>query len=560
MGPHHLLLIPVLLLAACATPGPQRPLPEIAPQAAEPDPLAEVMYHLLVGEIAGNQGDVTMAARSYVDAANLSTDPQVAARATQIALYAENLELAQRAARRWQELAPDAADPYRTLGLLALNRGELEQAVEQFDASLARRGSSGGFAGLAALLNRQTRPEDALRVMERLAALHPEDRAAHYAVAQVALQAERPQLAVQALDQALALDPQWQAARMLRIEAQLRAGHPEAALQALERLLEDHPQDYELRLRYAQALLRLSQGDAALDQFERLLERRPDDAGVLYAAGLLALEAGDTGAARERFRRLLALGERRDQARFYLGRAAEAEGDHGQALEWYRQVSGQLRDDAQLRIASVLAAQDRLEDARQHLRNLRQNQPDLSVASFVVEGDLLRNAGRAEESFQVLSEGLERYPDNGDLRYSRAMTAIAMDRVQQAVDDLEYILERDPENAQVLNALGYTLVDSTERVDEGAELIQRAFELNPDDPAIIDSMGWAAYRQGRPEEALAYLRQAHEMIEDAEIAAHLGEVLWILGRRDEARAVWQDAVEASPDHPVLRRTMERLLP
>ena len=281
---------------------------------------------------------------------------------------------------------------------------------------------------------------------------------------------------------------------------------------------------------------------------------------MLYAAGLLALEAGDTGAARERFRRLLALGQRREQARFYLGRATEAEGDYDRALDWYRQVGGQLRGDAQLRIATVLAAQGRLEDARRHLQGLRQRQPDMAVPSFAVEGDILRNAGRPEESLDLLTRALDQHPDASDLRYSRAMTAIGLDRIGQAVSDLEHILELEPENAQVLNALGYTLVDSTERVDEGAELIRRAFELNPDDPAIIDSMGWAAYRQGRPEEALAYLRQAHGMIDDAEIAAHLGEVLWTLGQRDEARAVWQDALEADPDHPVLRRTMERLLP
>ena len=340
----------------------------------------------------------------------------------------------------------------------------------------------------------------------------------------------------------------------------MRAGRPDAALASLESLLEQDPQDYDLRLRYAQALLSQSRGQAALAQFEKLLETRPNDSGVLYAAGLLSLEAGDTEAARRHLRRLLAVGERREAARYYLGRVAEAEGEPDEALKWYRQVSGELRDDAQLRVATVLAQRGHLQQARDHLESLRRQNPELYGPTHVVEGDLLRNAGRLEESHEVLSRALEERSEDADLLYGRAMTAIALDRIDQAVADLRRILDNDPDNAQVLNALGYTLVDSTGRVDEGAELISRAFELSPDDPAIIDSMGWAAFRQGRPEEALGYLQQAHVMVDDPEIAAHLGEVLWTLGERERARRIWQEALEAAPDHPILRRTMDRLLP
>ncbi|MGD8430501.1 MAG: tetratricopeptide repeat protein, partial [Ectothiorhodospiraceae bacterium] len=549
------------LLAGCAQMPAQRGQQSLAAGEAQPrDAHEELLYHLMVAELAGGRGDLVRASDEYAVAARNSDDPRLAERATRVALYADRSDLAAEMAARWLKLSPDSVDAHRALGLLYLRRGNVDKATEHFIDAVPKQAMARdqSLARLGALLSQESDIGAALEVVTSVAAAYPESRTAHYAVAQVALEAQKPDRAVAALDEALKLDPSWRAAHMLRIEALLADDRSEEALASLRTLLEDSPEDYDLRLQYARTLVNLSRTDQALAQFEQLLKRRPDDSRVLYAAGLLALEANRLDKAEDWFNRLLALDERKDAARYYLGRIAEDKGNYDEAIDLYSRAGGSYREDAQLRIAIALASSGELNKARERLHQLRQNNPNVAVRSYAVEGEILRSSGALGESIDVYTQGLSENPGNVDLLYGRALTYVGADRIAEGEKDLRAILKKQPDNVQALNALGYTLADRTQRYDEAQSLIHRAYANSPDDPAIVDSMGWVAYRMGRLEEAVEFLRRAYELSGEAEIAAHLGEVLWKLDRRKEARSVWNEALQDSPDSSVLRETVERL--
>jgi len=297
-------------------------------------------------------------------------------------------------------------------------------------------------------------------------------------------------------------------------------------------------------------------------EFKRLEQMAPDNADALFALGLLALQAEQIEEAKRYFSRLIHNGQRVPDASFFMGRIAESEGKDKEALRWYRKVNGGgNRFEARLRTAILIARQGRVEDAREMLQDLAADNPAQEVRILLVESDILRQEHRDEEAFEVLSRGLADYPDNPELLYARAMAAERIDRLDVLERDLRKMLEADPDNAQALNALGYTLADRTTRYEEAYRYIERALKLEPDDPAILDSMGWVLYRMGRHQEAIDYLRKALEKAKsgDAEIAAHLGEVLWNSGHEKEARKVWEKAREQHPDDETLRDTIQRFL-
>jgi tetratricopeptide (TPR) repeat protein len=558
-----------LLLAGCSSFGLQSGRAENAAPAPRPepesllqtDPRAQTLYRLLVAEFAGQRGDIEAAARAYVEAAETSDDPAIAERAARLAVYSGSEDLAVRATQRWLELEPDSRTARRVAALAALRSGDVERTVTAFLSSLPTEGEAReqALAEIGALLSQHADVAMARQVAQRLAERLPESRMAQLVYAQIALRAGDAAQAVAVLDRTLALSPGWQPARLLRVEALLVQGRADAALADLEQFLETHPDDFELRLLYARTLVSAGRNADALAQFERLLEQAPDDPRVLQPAGLLALELGRPEAAERWLGRLLETGEQADLARYYLGRLAEAQDQPERAREYYSRTGGRFRAEAILRIAVLTARDGNVAEARERLAQLRADRPDMAVAAWAVEGELLRAAGRAEEAVDVYTRALESEPKSVDLLYGRAMAYIDLERIDLAEADLRAMLAEDPNDPNALNALGYTLADRTERLAEADALVTRAYELDPSSPAIIDSMGWVAYRQGRLEEALDYLREAYRLSEgNAEIAAHLGEVLWMMGRHEEARRIFESALERMPDSELLQRVWNRL--
>jgi len=260
---------------------------------------------------------------------------------------------------------------------------------------------------------------------------------------------------------------------------------------------------------------------------------------------------------------LIRLNEREGEAQYYLGRIYENRKQYDIAIDWYQQVHvGDYQFDARLRIADMLGLSGQIDEAIEHLDAMldgSQSNGSL-VRIYVAKGELLRLARRYEESMAVFNTALEIVPGNSDLLYARALVAERLGQIDQLEEDLKFILKTEPDNAHALNALGFTLADQTDRYEEAHVYLKRAIEIMPDDPAIIDSLGWVHYRLGDYDEAIRLLRMALSRFDDAEIAAHLGEVLWVVGKQEEARGIWQKALKKTPDAPVLLKVMQRFIP
>ncbi len=581
------ILLPALLLSACAmAPAPEpkpappqpraeapaapvaKPAPRAEPEAPAPggDGLSdELLYYLLSAEIAGQRRQLDVAAAMYLKAAELSRDPEIAARATRVALYAGDDARAEAAARLWLSRAPDSVDAAQVMAVMLLRRGQVDEALPYLDRVVAHtasgKGQPDGYMLVTSLLSKEKDPQRALAAMRKLVDRHPGDAKLIYAYAHLAMLLGELELAERIINQVLSGAPEMIDAWLLKANILNRLGRNEEALQFIAEGVARWPSEPRLRLFYARKLVDMKRYAEAREQFGRLLEQRPGMIDAIYALGLLNLQLREPAKARGYFTQLLETGQRVDEANYYIAQAWEMEKQYDKAIAHYREVrEGELYVDSRIRLANLQAEQGDLDAARQTLQNASAPTLDGELRLYLAEGDILRRAGRYQEAWEVYTLALQQMPDNPQLLYARALVAEKLNRLDEAIADLEKMVKADPENPEALNALGYTLVDRTHRVEEGMALIRKAHEKRPDDPAIMDSMGWAWYRLGQPEKALEYLQQAYRKFPDAEIGAHLGEVLWVLGRQAEARKVWAEAREREPKNEVLLNTLERFTP
>ncbi|MGM0412183.1 MAG: tetratricopeptide repeat protein [Pseudomonadota bacterium] len=567
------LLLPALLVAGCAgLPSPE-PADEQAPPMAQEAEVeqdeppaattgisADVLYDLLVAELAGQFRQLEVASVHYLRAARTSGDPAVAGRATAVALFAGDEADAREAAGLWVEAAPTDTRARQTLAGLLIRAGERDEAVVQIEALLEQGDEEVDFDAIGRLLQSRGHREEALAVMGELVERHPDNATIRFARARLAHRLGAHDQALESVERVLEERPDWSAALLLRATAQrARAGDPRAALEDLEAAVADHPDHRGLRLTYARYLVDSGEVEAAREQFGRLAEDDPDDPEVRFALGLLALEQGDWADAEDHFEQLTDT-ERAGEAAYYLGMALEEQDETEEALKAYRRVrGGQHALDARIRAAWLMAEGGDLVAARHYLQAAKPEERGEAIRLALAEGRLLVRHGHHEAAMEVYDAALEEFPDHGELLYGRAMAAAELGRVERVETDLRRLLQQDPEHAHALNALGYTLTEQTDRYAEARDYIERALELEPDDPNILDSMGWVEYQLGNLAEAEEWLRRAWEAAPGPEIAAHLGEVLWERGQEEEARQIWEEGLEAEPDAEVLRETMHRYL-
>lgn len=577
------LLSALLALAGCAALPRTQPAPASAAQPAAPKPGTgtaaapvqpvpregadtlqdNLLFDILLGEIAGQREQVDVSVLHYLRAAEVSDDPRVAERALRIALFAKQEDAALTAARRWVELEPESVDGRQSLAVLALHARIPEEAYDQFEYLLGKSGDDTQvYQGITGLLARSEDRELALALMDRLVQQHPQSVQAHLAYSRLALHAENTDLALSEVELALAQEPKLVEALILRAGVRAKAGDAELAKRELANAIAAQPDDVELRMAQARLLLDMQDLPGAAEQFNAVVRLQPDNADAWYSLGLLALEQQQYKSAERHFRKLLALGKRELEARYYLGRTRELREDFGGALEWYTQVTeGDYWLEAQTRVASMRAKTGDLDGARRLLNDLRTREPSLAVRLYLVEGDILAQAGKLREAMDLYNRVLIEQPNNHDLLYARALVAERLNELQLAETDLRRIVTEDPNNFHAWNALGYTLADRTDRLQEALEYIEKALALAPDEPAVVDSLGWVHYRLGNLKLAEQHLRRAYALSRgDAEVTAHLGEVLWQQGKRKEARALWEKARRSNPDNLPLMKTLEKYLP
>lgn len=570
MNPSIYLIAGSLLLTACAQ-VPQRtepaPLPEPQAEAAPALPNVELsdelLYEFLLTEIANQRGHKALAVEGSADIAKKTRDPRLAKRAAQLAYESGDMDKSIDAFRQWQEIEPGAPLAGRMLASILLRGGKLEEAQVEFaKVLLAEKANlSLVFMQIFQVVSSYPDKPAALKLMRELAQPYPQVAEAHWSVAQLAQQAGDNPLALSSVQLARSLRPEWDMA--VSLEAQLlQENAPQQALETLRRYLSDYPDAHEIRLQYARALLGQKQYRLSRAEFQRLAENNPDSPDLAFAIALVSLQLNDLRDAEAQLRRALEKGRKdQDTVQYYLGQLGEAKENEDEAIAHYREVKGgEHQFAARLRVAYLLNKHGKPDEAMEYLRQTQAADNQQRVQLMLIEAQWLREAKRAEDAYQVLQQGLAKLPNHPDLLYETAMLADRIGKPEVFERLIRKLIQIKPNHAHAYNALGYSLLERNERIAEAVELVEKALQLAPGDVAIMDSVGWGYYRSGRLDESLKLLRRAFAGNPDPEIAAHLGEVLWVYGDREEAKKIWQNSLKANPGNTLLQTVIKKFIP
>ena len=573
-GSKTLALVFAMFLAGCASQGVRQvesgveTAGDSQSQIHADEPVtpfeAETLYDLLVAEVGGQRQRYDLALGNYLKQAHKTRDVGVAQRAYQIAVYVGARQAALDASLLWVELQPENLDALHGSSLELVYAGQFDRAFAQMSTQLSLGGSPAFDVLASAAGNHQATSvangqPDLISQFDQLSQAYPEYRLLKLGKAILLQQTGEFESALTLADELLKQDQGFVPAMMVKGRALNKLKRDAEAEVMLSEAVQRYPDKNRLRLLYGRVLVHAGKLDLAKKQFEVLLERAPDESDIVLSLALVTLENSMMEESEQYFQQLLAIGERNSTAHYYLGRLSEKQQKYAVAKEHYLSVGpGKEFMAAQVALTQMLVGQNKLDEALVHVGEARNRNPARMESLFLLEGELLVSDRQLSKALILFERALKTNPESANLLYSRAMVYEKLNDLSGLEKDLRAILAFDPENAAALNALGYTLADRTDRYKEAEELILQAYELNSDDPAILDSMGWVQFRLGNYDQAENYLRMAYAQFPDAEIAAHLGEVLWVKGDRNAARSLWAEALKKSPDSQILKNTMDRL--
>ncbi|WBS03467.1 tetratricopeptide repeat protein [Pseudoduganella sp. SL102] len=529
---------------------------------------SDLFYKLTKAELDFKRGQWQSAYVSMMVLAQQTRDPRLARRSAEMALAAKQGNEALAAIRLWRELAPDSDEAVQYFLGFSVLGDDLSESEQVFAQRLGATPAEARGLVMFQMQQYLLRAKDkaaAFALMERVLAPYGATMESHLVLAQAAYAAENRDRAMAEAKRALELKPDSELSALTLAQVM---GDADAAGQLFAGFLKKNPNAREVRSAYARLLVEQKRYDAARAQFERMLKDEPDNPGTLYALGIMSIQASDQKGAEDYLRRFVAvLGDSDDPERdpskglMLLAQIAEERGDFDGALGWLDKVSSddpRLYMTSRLKRAHLTAKKGELERARTMLHEIAAVDPAEQAEVLQTEGQLLRDAGRNGEAYMLLADAVQRFPDSPDLLYDFALAAEKQDKPEEMEAALRKVMAAVPDNHHAYNALGYSLAERGVRLDEAHALIDKALKMAPNDPYIMDSMGWVQFRQGRLDEAEATLRRAYALRSDAEIAVHLGEVLWQRGKRDEAQKLWREARAKDPGSDALRDTLARL--
>jgi tetratricopeptide (TPR) repeat protein len=522
---------------------------------------SEAMYEFLVAEIAAQRGDTEGALSIFHRLARELKDPQIARRAVEAAIRARAFGPALESATLLLELDPESTLAREIMAALLANEGDLLKAREMLGRVLEKTANRGPILlQLSHLLGKFPDKAAVLEATRTVTAPYDMLPEAHYAVGVAALIAGNVELAMSESEAALSRNPSWEQGAILKAQI-LRKSAPAEVIGFYQDFVSANPASQEARMQLGRELAADRRLAEAREQFREVEKRARTDSQASYAIGLLSLQLEDFSEAQLAFTRALKQGYR-DPTSIYLGMGQASEGlkRYEEAISWYQKVEAGDWVRAQLKIATLIARQQGLVAGREYLHRIEARTPEDSIQMIQVEAQLLRDAKAWNDTYEMLSKAVARFPDSFELLYDRAMAAERIDRLDVLEADLRRVIKMKPDYAHAYNALGYTLAEKTNRLAEAKELIEKAHKLSPDDPFIVDSLGWVNYRMGLVQEALKHLQSAYNVRPDPEIAAHLGEVLWRSGQRDEAQKIWRAALAENPNHETLNAVMQKFRP
>ncbi|MCD6060342.1 MAG: hypothetical protein K0S16_653 [Moraxellaceae bacterium] len=573
--PHRFfacLLLP--MLAACAV-RPAATIQPATPVAAAPQPAApasapEPVYRpfpgatleaLLTAELAALRQQPNLALGNYVQQARATRDPGVVGRATTIAQILnqpESLEMS----RLWTQVAPEASEAWFLLALNSLRARQFDVAIPALNRLLALQPEA-DFEQLflAASPSSQADRDQLFVRLGELARSHPDNPYLLFGQALLKAQSGKPAEALAIASAARQQRPDSVHLTLLQAKMLTELSRSKEAADLLRGATQRNPDSHSLRLNLGRALIRAGDLNGAETEFQALVQRTPDDESLRLNLALVALENHHDDVALRELETLQDSEMLGDEARYFLGMLAVRQKRTADAIRHFESVQpGNQYLPALAEISRLLATAGNTAEARSRLAQARAQTPELKVALYQLEAELLNESEQAQSAWDLLTTAIKEQPGNAQLLLSRAMVAERLNRLDNFEADMREVLRYEPDNPTALNALGYTLADRTTRLDEAEAYIRRAIDLKPDDPAIIDSLGWVKFKRGDRAGALIELRKAYALFPDDEIAAHLGEVLWVLGHREEARRIWAEALRQHPRSLHIPRTRQRLDP
>jgi len=573
-SPALLTLSIALALSACQTTTPAAQLPALEDEPstvttpiAAPVPIeygaftTDQLNRALLNELAGQRGYLPEAAQDYYALAMETRDLGVIRRASQFAAAAGDTDTMIALGRLWLDIEPDSEEAHLVLAFQLLEAGMLEESIAHMGQILALGGDI-DFSVITARTQYLTPGQRGMLLaqFQALRAQFPEHQTLHYAVMQLLEQSDQHAEAMAELT--VYKERHGNSSRLTLMEAQLllQLDQLDRTIALLEEGIETYPDNRLMRFNFGRILVQVGRLEEAREQFQQLARMEPNDYETLYSLALLELELDSLEAARSYLIRILNAGVRQNESHYYLGYIDENQGRDAEAIDHYLQVGADFTNflNAQRQAVRLLVREARFDEAHALVLSVSEGRPELEIMLVAVEVDALMSSNHLDRADRLLTETLEIYADNVDMLFARALLSDRQGNLARAEEDLRRIITLEPENATALNQLGYTLADRTDRYEEALALLERAIAVEPDDPAIIDSLAWAQYKLGRYEEALANLERAFAVFPDPEVAAHLGEVLWMMERRSEANRVWNNSLRDNPDSPVLLNTIQRL--
>jgi tetratricopeptide (TPR) repeat protein len=548
---------------AAAMPTSENSQPIPAPLDIEYGHFSEdVLARVIIAEMAGQRGYNQKALNDYLELARETNDLNIIKRASRIASFLRDVPASIETGNLWLAKEPNSQEALRTLAFQMVAMGRYREAMDHLRNLLAQ-GATIDFR----LITNQTAIDNNAALMidaliadfEELTALYPANQSLRLGLAhlyQQNTQIEQAYELVRVLAQEMNDNPE---VVILEVDLLEQMGNTALAEKRLEQGLRNNENHKELRFQYGRKLLDEQRYREAHDQFQIIVEQFPEDYDMLYSLALISMEINMLNEAKQYFQRLVENAQRLDDAHYYLGYINVQENNPTEAIGHFINVnSGGNFLQAQRSLAELMIRAGRYPEVKARFQNIRFRNPDYNIPLLTLEANVLLDKGLFNEASTVLNNAVGAFPNNIQLLFLRSVYAQEVNDLLLMEVDLRKIIQLNPTSPVAYNSLGYTLADRTNRFDEAYQLILRAVELAPNDPAIIDSLGWVQYRLGLYEEARENLDRAYELFPDHEVAAHLGEVLWVMGDKSAARKVWRRALESQPDSEHIRSTMERL--
>lgn len=522
----------------------------------------EVLYLLMAAELAGQREQFDLALDAYLQAAKRVDDSRIAERAAKIGMFLKDEKRTQEALAIWLAKDPQSMEAKKIAALMAIKNADRDAAVENLDAIYQSdpAGFEGGMLEMIRALEKDGRASFAYEVLDGLVENHADQPNLLFLQAVVASVLHNNELAQQKIERVLELRPNWNKAIIFQAQLAGRNGDMVKAREYLEKAVKQSPDNIQLRKMLLELLVDGRAYDDAIKFCQSVLEDNPDDADTMFAMALIYLQQDQLDKGERYLEKVLDHPEWEAKASFYLGKVEQDRKHSDKALNWFERAADTgYGFDADMAVVALLLNEKRLEEAEARIKKMDGKYPEQGLRVLMVKAELYNQWEKRQEAYDVLTLALNKAPENRDVLYARALIAERLDKLDILESDLRKILAKDPDDVGALNALGYTLTDRTQRYDEAESYLQKALALRPDEAVIVDSYGWLQFKRGKYEAALEYLRKAYARQQENEIAAHIAEVLWVMGRADEAKAFFEPIFKKFPEDEYLLKFQQRFL-